>query len=406
MKPHNFVFAQPTCAARWRNFQTSIFSSMTQMANEHNAVNLAQGFPDFEGPVEVLNFAQNFLQNQNHQYAPSAGDLKLREVVSRNLYERFNVKFDPNTEITITAGATEGIYCVVNALVNAGESVVVFEPCYDSYSQAVAQAGGVLKPVEMFAPGVAGNSSWQIDWETFNQYKHSQPKLIILNSPHNPTGKMFSEEELSRIADFVFETGCFVLCDEVYEHLIFENKEHISLLQFEKIQHQIVRISSAAKTFGFTGFKVGWVCAHSQITQAIRLVHQATVFCTPRFLQSAIAESLASRVWYNEYLEAFKREYQEKRDFLVSGLIQAGFLVPKTFASYFVMANFETIHPELNSVQAANWFIQNKKVAAIPPSAFYSQSPKRLPWLRFAFCKKTETLSEAVTRLNSPALTN
>jgi aspartate/methionine/tyrosine aminotransferase len=399
----NAVFPLPTCATRWKNFQTSIFSTMTHFAQKYNAVNLAQGFPDFEGPEHVLNLVKKHFESQAHQYAPSIGDAVLREAVSLSISQKYDVSYSPNSEVTITAGATEAIYCVVNALVNPGESVVVFEPFYDSYAQAIAQAGGVLKPVRLHAPGTFDNETWQPCWETLESYKFSSPKLLILNSPHNPTGKMFSETELAKIADFVFETGCFVMCDEVYEHLVFENKEHVSLIQFEKIRSQVIRVSSAAKTFGFTGFKVGWVCAHEQVSNAIRLVHQATVFSTPRFLQSGIADALNDSNWYLQYLKEFKNDYASKRDILVKGLKKNGFVIPKTFSSYFVMANYESILPGKQDVEAATWFMENKRVAAIPPSAFYVNAPKHLPWLRFAFCKKVETLTQAMDLLSAKA---
>jgi aspartate/methionine/tyrosine aminotransferase len=395
----NTVFPQPSCANRWKKFQTSIFSTMTDLAQKNDAVNLAQGFPDFEGPKELLTLVQKHLNQQAHQYAPSAGDFYLREVISARLNKVFGVEYNPKSEITITAGATEAIYCVVNALVNPGEDVVVFEPFYDSYAQAVAQSGGILRPVRLHAPGVMSQDNWEIDWEVLDSYKTLRPKLLILNSPHNPTGKMFSHVEMNKIVEFVQQTGCFVMCDEVYENLVFSDHEHISLVQFDKIKDQVIRVSSAAKTFGFTGFKVGWVCAHKNITHSIRLVHQATVFCTPRFLQSAVADAFSNSDWFLKYIADFKNDFKSKKDLLVDGLRKNKFFVPNTHASYFVMASYEEIFPEKSDIEAATWFMENKKVAAIPPSAFYQNVPKKLPWLRFAFCKKNETLLQAIKLL-------
>lgn len=385
-------------AARWSGFGTSIFTEMTELAKRHSAVNLAQGFPDFPGPSELLEATSRHLHTSSNQYAPSIGEEPLREAVSRFVFKQTGVYYDPKVEVTITTGATEAIYSVVNAFVNPGDRVVVFEPFYDSYAQAIANAGGVLVPVRLHAPDTPlglPSKTWAIDWEEFDAAAAGGFKFLILNSPHNPTGKVFSQDELERIAAKVLKNDAIVMCDEVYEHLLYDGTQHLSLCSLEKIQSRVVRVSSAAKTFGFTGFKVGWVTAPAELTSAVRLVHQGTVFCTPPFLQMAYAELMANETWLDCYLSDFRKIYAEKRDFLKATLERAGFFVHPCTGTYFLMANFESLAGDVSDVVFAKQLIETHSVAAIPPSVFYLTPPRSLPWLRFAFCKSDETLRRA-----------
>ena len=385
-------------AKRWSGFQTSVFTEMTELAALHSAVNLAQGFPDFPGPDRLRQLMVSAAASSHMQYAPSAGDLNLRKGLSQWILESTGAYYDPQTEITVTCGATEAIYCAINAFVNPGDRVGVFEPYFDCYAQAVAQAGGVVVPIRLHAPDTPQGTAvqgWAPDWEDFDAACAGGLSVFLLNSPHNPTGKVFSRAELERFAKGVEKCGALVITDEVYETLTYDSAEHISLVGFDKLRPQVVRISSAAKSFGFTGIKTGWVVARPELTQAIRLVHQSTIFCIPPAFQQALAELLVDLDWVRNFTQQQRNDYQKKRDFLVSFLERAGFRVQQAQGAYFVMASFEQLAGDLSDVTFAKQLVETHRVATIPPSVFYAKPPKSLPWLRFAFCKSDETLHQA-----------
>ena len=396
--------SSPRRAARWAGFGTSIFTKMTELARRHGAVNLAQGFPDFHGPPELLRAVAAHVQTSHHQYAPGIGEERLRRAVARFVHAGTGIEHDPASEVTITTGATEAIYATVNALVNPGDRVVVFEPSYDSYAQAIANAGGVLVPIRLHAPDTEPGQragGWAIDWDELEAAGAAGFAFMILNSPHNPTGKVFSEAELERIAGLLRAADAIALCDEVYEALVYDGARHVSLSTCADARGRVVRASSAAKTFGFTGFKVGWVTAPGTLMPAVRLVHQATVFSTPPFLQTAIAEVLEDEAWMTAYTDELRRGYQAKRDLLRGVLEEVGFDVPQVRGTYFLMASFARLAPGLSDEAFARHLIETRGVAAIPPSAFYTRAPAALPWLRFAFCKRDETLARAAALLRA-----
>lgn len=382
-------------AARWAGFGTSIFTEMTELARTHDAVNLAQGFPDFHGPDRLLHAVEAHVGTSHHQYAPGIGEERLRRAVANLVGASTGVDRDPRTEVTITTGATEAIYATVNAFVNPGDRVVVFEPLYDSYAQAIANAGGVVVPIRLHAP------DWAVDWAELEAATAAGFALLILNSPHNPTGKVFDVDELARIAAAIDGADAIALCDEVYEHLVYDGTVHHSLASVARVRDRVVRISSAAKSFGFTGFKIGWATATAPLSAAVRLVHQATVFSTTPFLQTAVAEVLEDAAWLRGYLGELRASYQSKRDRLRAALLQLGFEVPAVRGTYFLMASFAAIEPALSDVAFARMLIETRKVAAIPPSVFYARPPARLPWLRFAFCKRDATLDRAAAQLGA-----
>ena len=389
-------------AARWAGFGTSIFTEMTELARQHDAVNLAQGFPDFLGPPRLLDAVAAHVATSHHQYAPGNGEERLRRAVARMVRASTGVDRDPRTEVTITTGATEAIYATVNAFVNPGDRVVVFEPLYDSYAQAIANAGGVLVPIRLHAPDTdAGRAAggWAIDWAELDAATAAGFRLLVLNSPHNPTGKVFTDDELARIAAAVRGADAVALCDEVYEALVYDGAVHRSLSAVPEVRDRVVRISSAAKTFGFTGFKIGWATAAAPLSAAVRLVHQATVFSTTPFLQTAIAEVLEDDAWLAGYVAELRADYQGKRDRLRDALVRLGFEVPSVRGTYFLMAGFAAVEPALSDVAFARSLIETRRVAAIPPSVFYARPPGRLPWLRFAFCKRDATLARAAAQL-------
>jgi aspartate/methionine/tyrosine aminotransferase len=389
--------AQERMAARWSSFGTSIFTEMTDLARERGAVNLAQGFPDFLGPSRLLDAVAAHVATSHHQYAPGIGEERLRRAVARRVALTTGVERDPVAEVTITTGATEAIFTTINGIVNPGDRVVAFEPLYDTYAQAVANAGGVIVPVRLHAP--AGDGGWTVDWGELDAAVHAGFRLLILNTPHNPTGKVFDEGELERIAAALVAADAVALCDEVYEGMVYDSARHLSLSALPTMRDRVVRVSSAAKTFGFTGFKIGWATAAPALTRAVRMVHQATVFSTTPFLQTAIAEVLEDEPWMAAYLSELRTSYQAKRDLLQRALVDVGFEVPPVRGTYFLMARYDRLSTEPDAVFARE-LVETRGVASIPPSVFYER-PTRLPWLRFAFCKRDETLARAAAQLRA-----
>lgn len=383
-------------ARRLSSTGKSIFAQMSALAAENNAVNLGQGAPDFYGPTKLLEAISRQVLSCYNQYAPLSGELRLRTQVSAYTKQTTGVEYNPETEITITNGASEGIFCAINAFINPGDRVVVFEPAFDLYYQAIANAGGEVVPVRLHAPdtpvGLLNQNQWTIDWDELDAATANGFSLMILNSPHNPTGKVFSEEELDRIASKLLKNDALVISDEVYENLTYEGTQHLSLCSIPKIQHLVIRVSSSAKTFGFTGLKVGWVCAPVYLTEAIRIVHQATVFCVNPYTQLGLADVMEDVTWFNEYLQSQKDLYIEKRNYLKSILERAGYSMNPCQGTFFLTANYEALAGDISDTIYAKNLIETRRIATIPLSAFYKQAPKSLPWIRFAFCKKAETL--------------
>ncbi|WP_186646603.1 aminotransferase class I/II-fold pyridoxal phosphate-dependent enzyme [Fluviispira vulneris] len=382
-------------AKRWSATQKSIFSEMTALSKLYNAVNLGQGFPDFYGPTRLLDSIAKQVLSCHNQYSPSQGEEALRREVSYYVESTTGVIYDPESEITITTGASEALYSAINAFINPGDRVIVFEPAFDLYYQAIANAGGEVVPIRLHSPdtpiGVRGGG-WTIDWSEFDAAAAGGFSLLIFNSPHNPTGKVFSEDEIDRISSKVLKNNAIVLSDEVYENLTYASHKHISLCTIPKIQHLVARISSAAKTFGFTGLKTGWICAPANLTNAIRIVHQATVFCTSPFTQLGLADVMSDKKWFENYLSEQKKSYEIKRNYLKSVLERAGYHTSSCEGTFFLTANFEGLAGDMSDVLYARQLVETHRVTTIPVSVFYKQPPKSLPWVRFAFCKKDETL--------------
>lgn len=396
---------QNRIAQRWNSIGKSIFSEMTALAKIHNAVNLGQGFPDFYGPSKILDTISKQVLSCHNQYSPSPGEPLLRNEVSLFVENTTGVIYDPDTEITITNGATEAIFSAINAFVNPNDKVLIFEPAFDLYYQAIANAGGQVVPVKLHAPdtpiGVRGGG-WTLDWSEFDAACASGISVAIFNSPQNPTGKVFTEEEIDRIAAKLLKKNVIIICDEVYENLVYEPARHVSMCSIPKIQHLVVRISSAAKTFGFTSLKIGWICAPQYLTEAIRIVHQATVFCSSAFTQLGIAEAMSDHTWLLSYLKEQKESYLKKRNYLKSILERAGYSVSNTQGTFFITANYENLAGDISDLTYAKQLMETNRIATIPLSSFYKQPPKSLPWLRFAFCKKDETLRAVADLLLNP----
>ncbi len=367
-------------------FTESIFSTMTKMAMENKAINLSQGFPDFDGPRWVIDLAAKALAEAKNQYAPSMGILPLRQAISHN-YERFyNMKVDATSEVVVTNGATEAIFCTCLALLNPGDEVVVLEPFYDSYYASIKLAGATIVPVTLRAP------EFKFDIEELKKAITSKTKLLIVNNPHNPTGKVFNAEEMATIGELAVKFDFYILSDEVYEFLTFD-VAHKPTATYSDLKNRTITISSTGKTFGLTGWKIGWAIGPQNLIKAIHNVHQFSTFCVAQPLQWAMAEAL---VKMDDYLLEFKADYLRKKNILVNGLKECGFNIIEPQGTYFIMAQLPAGE---NDVDFCKKLITEKKVATIPTSAFYIKSDEGSRMIRFCFAKQDETLKNALKHL-------
>ena len=373
-------------------FGTTIFSEMTALALEHGAINLSQGFPDFEGPAAVLEAAVDALRSGDNQYARSMGHPKLVQAIARHQERHYGIELDPMTEVSVFSGATEGIASSLLGLLNPGDEVILFEPFYDSYPACVALAGAVPRYFTLRFPEFA------LDADQLASLFTGCTRLLLLNTPHNPTGKVFTADELRVIAELCTKHDVIVLTDEVYEHLVFDGAEHVPLASLPGMRERTLSLSSAGKTFSFTGWKVGWATGPAELVAAAQAAHQFVTFATATPLQVAVAHALDHLG--DDYYRSFIAGYGEKRQFLLDTLRGAGLDPAPPNGTYFVLADFTGIHPG-DDRSFVRSLIAEKGVAAIPPSVFYRSNPeegRRL--VRFAFCKKMETLRAAAERLS------
>jgi N-succinyldiaminopimelate aminotransferase len=376
-------------AERVSNFGTSIFFEMTNLANRYQAVNLGQGFPNFDGPDFLKQAAIEAIQGDINQYAPGQGRLSLRQAVARKMAQFYGVSADPDTEVIVTHGATEALFATIVGLVNPGEEVILFEPYYDSYLPAVQVAGGIPRIYTLRPP------DWTIDPEALAALFSEKTKLILINTPHNPTGKVYSEAELRLIADLCQRYDVVAVMDEVYEHIIFDGCRHLCMAALPGMADRTVTISSAGKTFSMTGWKVGWAVGRQEFIQSIFRLHQFMLYACVAPLQEAVAKALQTSQDY--YLE-LAAMYQANRDFLAGALDEAGIppIMPK--GTYFLMADISRLG-FADDVAFCRYLTTEVGVTAIPPSAFYNNPADGATIARFAFCKTRPILEEAARRL-------
>ena len=372
-----------------REFGETIFAEMSALAVQTGAINLGQGFPDTDGPSEIAEAAVSAIRNGFNQYPPGLGIPELRSAVASHQERFYGVDFDPDREILITAGATEAIAATLLAICETGDEVVTFEPYYDSYAASIALAGGIRKVVTLRAP------DYRFDPEELRSSIGPRTKAILLNSPHNPTGKVFTIDELQLIADLCNEHDLIAICDEVYEHLVFEG-EHMPLICFPDMRERTIQISSAGKTFSFTGWKIGWACAQPALLAAVRTAKQFLTFVNGAPFQHAIVTALNLPL---TYYEEFVADMERKRNCLVEGLSAAGFKVFPPAGTYFVTTD---IRP-LGATDGRSFCLSLPEkcgVVAVPNVVFYDNKDEGRHLVRFAFCKKIEVLEEAVERLS------
>ncbi|RRV26004.1 pyridoxal phosphate-dependent aminotransferase [Stutzerimonas nitrititolerans] len=372
------------------NVGTTIFTTMSQLAAEVGAINLSQGFPDFDGPQALREAVTRAVMDGRNQYAPMAGLPALREQVAVKVRSLYGREVSADSETTITPGATQAIFCAIHAVVRAGDEVIVFDPCYDSYEPAVELAGGVCIHQSLSLP------DFSIDWQKLADAITPRTRMIVLNTPHNPSGALIDGADLERLAALVRERDIYLLSDEVYEHLVFDGREHASVLRHEELYQRAFVISSFGKTYHVTGWKTGYVVAPPNLTAELRKVHQYVSFTGVTPLQWALAEFMAAHPEHVRELPAF---YQAKRDLFCDLLSGSRFGFTRTAGTYFQLADYSAIRPDLDDVAMAQWLTREHGVASIPISVFYQSPPANLRLVRFCFAKQEETLRQAAERL-------
>ncbi len=383
---------RPFLNRRLDGFGTTIFAEMSALAASAGAINLGQGFPDTDGPEEVTSAAQRAIASGHNQYAPGSGVEVLRRAVGAHQLRFYGLEFDPDTEVLVTTGATEAVAATILALCEPGDSVVTFEPYYDSYAASIALAGADHVVVPLQPP------DWSFDLDRLADAFGSRTRLVLLNSPHNPTGKVFTRDELAAIAELCVERDVIAVTDEVYEHLIFDG-EHLPLASFPDMRDRTVTISSAGKTFSLTGWKIGWVCASEGLVSAVRTVKQFLTYTSGTPFQYAVAEGLELP---DPFYKSMATALRARRDELCDGLAQVGLSVMRPAGTYFATVDVSSLGYE-DGFGFCHELIARYGVAAIPTEVFYTDRAAGRSLVRFAFCKRPEVLAEAIDRLSGLA---
>lgn len=368
----------------------TIFSQMSQLASAHNALNLSQGFPDFDASDALKEALQRHVQAEHNQYAAMTGLQGLREQVASKISRLYRNPVCAEQEVTITPGATQALFCAIQALVQAGDEVIVFDPCYDSYEPAVTLAGGRCVHIAL------KNDGFSVDWQQFADALTDKTRLVIINSPHNPSGALFTHADLQQLAELIREREIYLLSDEVYEHLVFDGQLHCSVLAHEELYQRACVVSSFGKTYHVTGWKTGYMVAPPKLTAELRKVHQYVSFCAVTPIQYALADFMQAQPEHVDQLPAF---YQQKRDQLCQALEQSRFTFIPTASTYFQLLDYRQIRDDLSDVEMARWLTTEHGVATIPLSVFYQQPPVDQYLLRVCFAKRADTLTLAGEKL-------
>ncbi len=368
--------------------ETSIFAVMSGLANECGAINLSQGFPDFPISGKLIELVNNYMKKGFNQYAPMPGVIELREQIALKVESTYGAKYDPQTEINITAGATQAIFTVISALIRDGDEVIIFEPAYDSYAPAIKLNGGMVKYAQLKTP------DYRIDWQEVKKLVTSRTKMIIVNSPHNPTGSVLSANDLKTLDKLTRNTDIIVLSDEVYEHLIYDNIRHESVCYYPELASRSFVIGSFGKTFHATGWKTGFVLAPKSLMAEFRKAHQFVVFSGNTPIQHALADFLKDE---NNYIH-LNDFYQKKRDYFVDLIKGSRFKIIPSYGTYFQLLDYSAISDEAE-LDFAIRITKEKNLATIPISSFYHNKIDNKV-LRLCFAKKEETLDKAAGILN------
>jgi len=380
----------PHLTAKLQGFGTTIFAEMSALAVQTGSVNLGQGFPDTDGPREVLDAAIDAINGGLNQYPPGPGMAVLREAIAAHQQRFYGLQYDADTEVLVTAGATEALAATLLALLDTGDEVVVLEPMFDSYAPCIAMAGAIAKPVTIRPPDYA------IDPDELRAAFSAKTKLMLLNTPHNPTGRVFTRDELELICGLVREFDVTLVTDEVYEHLVFDGLEHISPATLDGMRERTVVISSGGKTFNTTGWKVGWLTAPAPLTAAVRTAKQFLTYVNAGPFQPAIAVGLRLP---DSFFAALSADLQAKRDRLLPGLAAAGFAVHPTSGTYFATVDIRPLRPDGDGMAFCRQLPTTCGVVAIPAEVLYMNRHEGRHLVRFAFCKRLDVIDDAVDRL-------
>jgi methionine transaminase len=366
---------------------TTIFSVMTALANEHNAINMAQGFPDFSCSEKLVSLVNTYMKKGLNQYAPMPGILPLRERIAEKTEALYSAVYNPETEITITPGGTHALYAAISAVVREGDEVIVLEPCYDSYVPAIELNGGRPVFFELKFP------DYKVDWNELKRLVSYKTKMIIINTPHNPSGTILSAQDMLKLQKIVDKTEIVILSDEVYEHIIFDEIEHQSVARYPKLAERSIIVSSFGKTYHTTGWKMGYVLAPANLMAEFRKVHQFMAFSTNTPIQYALADFMEDK---DAYLQLGKF-YQEKRDYFQQLIKGSKFKILPCVGSYFQSLGYSKITQE-NDAEYAKRLTKEYKIASIPTSSFYHKKVDNHV-LRFCFAKSNETLEKAAEKI-------
>ena len=366
------------------NVGTTIFTVMSKLAADEGAINLSQGYPDFDAPPALLERVSYYLTHGYNQYPPMAGIEPLREAIAAKVASLYAATVDPETEVTVTSGATEALFCAINAVIRPGDEAIVFDPCYDSYEPAVTLAGGVCRHIPLLAP------DFHVDWDRVHDAISPRTRLLIVNTPHNPTGAVWGEDDIAGLRSATARGDIYVVSDEVYEHILFDGRAHLSLSRYPDLFERSFVVSSFGKTYHTTGWKVAYCVAPAALSAEFRRVHQFVTFTTATPLQHGIADFLSSCPEHHENLGAF---YQAKRDLFCDLLSDSRFRLTRSAGTFFQLVDYGGISNEPDTELARRWTVE-RKVASIPISVFYEDSPPQ-SYLRFCFAKDDATLKRA-----------
>lgn len=369
------------------NVGTTIFSQMTQLANENEAINLSQGFPDFMPDPELLNYVDHFIKKGFNQYAPMGGMIGLKEEIAKKIESAHQAVYHPDLEITVTAGGTQAIFTAIAGFIKKDDEVIIFEPAYDCYEPTVELFGGIVKRFEMKAP------DYEINWNTVKNLVTEKTRMIIINNPNNPAGKILKEDDIQQLISIVKDTSILILSDEVYENIIFDGKPHLSICKYPELKERSLLVASFGKLFHVTGWKIGYCAAPENLTAEFRKIHQFNVFSVNTPVQLALAEYMKNPDHYKG-LSAF---FQEKRDFLRQGLSNTSFELLDCEGTYFQALKYDAISDK-RDIDFARELTITHKVASVPFSSFY-QNKRNEHVIRLCFAKKQETLEKAIDNL-------
>ena len=369
----------------------TIFSQMTAMAQRLNALNLSQGFPDFAPPQALLEALSHATLHGSNQYAAGDGLLSLRQQVAAQFLQRDELLIDPIHEITITPGATIALFSAIQAILHAGDEVIVFDPSYDSYAPSIALVGAQAIRIPLTTP------DFQVDWNTVAEAINDKTRMIIVNTPHNPTGAIWSKQDWQQLIQLIQARNIVVLSDEVYEHLVYDGQQHYSALSFPELRERSFVVGSFGKTFHVTGWKTGYCVAAPELMRVFRQVYQFANFCGVTPVQVALAEYMQQ---HPEHVQQLADFYQRKRDIFTAGLAASRFQLTPSQGTYFQNLDYRAIRPDLNDVDMCHFLAEQHGIVAIPISVFYQHPPEDLRLIRFCFAKTEQTLEQAIEILN------